>query len=290
MSESPLMRAFLWGQHGNFKNSLGFFIDSFYWELDRDLRCALRHILSLYYQGRFEDFQPFRIQEFDWIFSLGITSKHKHHYANNPVEKVSSSVFVIWNSGNKVIDGERLKTIDPLRIEACDDTRILRYNIQKVNNKTNNIKIVPHPFFSNTLFISFDFLNKKDGLRVEVLHTGSRESLCVTGTLKGIKPLNTRNKFILNKASEFIFKNINIFKTARKHIIFGCLFGLFCIFIYSFINPDFFAQSRPRTGSFNIWTFRAILFVYFMLPTYLFYKIRPPYPSKLRAENNDVDS
>ena len=211
-------------------------------------------------------------------------------YDNNPVEKVSSSVFVIWNSGNKVIDGERLNTIDPLRIEASDDTHILRYNIQKVNNKTNNIKIVPHHHSSNTLFISFDFLNKKDGLRVEVLHTGSIESLCVKGTLKGIKPLNKENKFISNKAFDFIFKNMNILKSVRKYVIFGCLFGLFCIFIYSFINPNFFAQSRPRTGSFNIWTFRATLFVYFMLPTYLFYKTRPPYPSKLRAENNDVDS
>jgi len=211
-------------------------------------------------------------------------------YDNKPVEKVSSSVFVIWNSGNKGIDGERLNTIDPLRIEACDGTSILRYNIQKVNNKTNNIKISPHHLSLNTLFISFDFLNKKDGLRVEVLHTGSIESLCVKGELKGIKPLNKKNKIISNKAFEFIFKNMNILRLVRKYVIFGCLFGLFCIFIYSFINPDFFAQSRPRTGSFNIWTLRATLFVYFMLPAYLFYKARPPYPSKLRAENNDVDS
>lgn len=97
-------------------------------------------------------------------------------YDDFPVEKVSSSVFIIWNSGNKVIDGSSLNTIDPLRVEAHDGIKILRHNIQKTNNPTSNIKVYENPTVSNSLLIGFDFLEKKNGLRVEVLHTGNKKA------------------------------------------------------------------------------------------------------------------
>lgn len=211
-------------------------------------------------------------------------------YDNQPVEKVSSSVFVIWNSGNKVINGDSLKTIDPLRIEACDDVRILRYNIQRVNNKTNNIQIYAEPRFKKKLLISFDFLEKKDGLRIEVLHTGSRESLAVKGTLIGVDCLNKQHKSTSNKTFRFMFKNKNILKLAMKSAGIITIVCLFLALIYSFIQPDFFTETRPRSAKFNLWFARVFLFFYSLFPIYLFYKIRPPYPSTLRAENNDIDS
>lgn len=214
-------------------------------------------------------------------------------YDDVPVEKVSSSVFIIWNSGNKVIDGSSLKTIDPLRVEARDGIKILRHNIQKTNNPTSNIEIYENPNNSGSLLIGFDFLEKKNGLRVEVLHTGNKKSLSVKGKLKGVKH-SYREKANNYIPSDFIIKNKSFIKSyfpvAMKTAAILVVVSLMAILIHTFVQPEFFLRERPRTEHFDLWAVRTTIFVYLLILLFIYYKVRPPYPSKLRADINDADS
>ena len=208
-------------------------------------------------------------------------------YADVSVEKVSSSVFVIWNSGNKVINGNALKTIDPLRIEASDGVEILRSNIQKTNNKTSNIKIEIDPKNKNNLLISFDYLVKKNGFRIEILHTGDRDSLQVKGTLIDVKPLKKRSSD-LNKIFHLAFRDIKTLKNIL--ILSGIIFAviLTLTLLYSFIQPDFFKTDAVRPKTNTLWTLRIILFSYLIFILSVLYKFKPPYPLNLRSDSNQV--
>ncbi|MFH3100949.1 hypothetical protein [Citrobacter freundii] len=208
-------------------------------------------------------------------------------YADVSVEKVSSSVFVIWNSGNKVISGNALKTIDPLRIEASDGVEILRSNIQKTNNKTSNIKIEIDPKNKNNLLISFDYLEKKNGFRIEILHTGDRDSLQVKGTLIDVKPLKKRSSD-LNKIFHLAFRDIKTLKNIL--ILSGIIFAviLTLTLLYSFIQPDFFKTDAVRPKANTLWTLRIILFSYLIFILSVLYKFKPPYPLNLRSDSNQV--
>lgn len=219
-------------------------------------------------------------------FESSLPKKINITYAGVPVEKVSSSVFIIWNSGNKVINGEALKTIDPLRIEASHGVDILRSNIQRTNNKTNNIQIKPDQNNKSNLLISFDYLEKKNGVRIEILHTGDSDSLQVKGTLIGVKPLKRRTG-ILHKSLNLAFNNSKIFKfsLAISGVITAALFLL--TLLYTFIQPDAFKITNPRP--FNIWPIRTVLFSYLILILYVINKMKPPYPSNLRSDNSKVN-
>ncbi|ELY2495258.1 hypothetical protein [Cronobacter sp. JZ38] len=211
-------------------------------------------------------------------------------YDDVPVDKVSSSVFTIWSSGNKVIYGNSLKTINPFRIEAREGVRILRYNIQKVNNKTNNITIKNDPHFHNSLLISFDFLERKNGFRIEILHTGTREDLIVRGQLIDVKSLEKKQNAASHKTYRLLSKNLKAFKSSTKIAFFIIIITLLVALTYSFIQPEFFIRPKPQSAPLNIWTFRAIVTTYLAVPLYFLYRSRPPYPSSLRAENSEPDN
>ncbi|EJQ2916587.1 hypothetical protein NYD81_003310 [Cronobacter sakazakii] len=211
-------------------------------------------------------------------------------YDDVPVDKVSSSVFTIWNSGNKVIYGTSLKTINPLRIEARKGVRILRYNVQKVNNKTNNITIKKDANFHSSLLISFDFLERKNGFRIEILHTGAREDLLVRGQLIDVKSLEKKQNAASHKTYRLMSKNVKAFKSIIKIMFTIMIAALIFALTYSFIHPEFFTRPKPQSAPLNIWTFRAIVSIYLSVPLYFLYRSRPPYPSTLRAENSEPDN
>ncbi|HEC1651646.1 TPA: hypothetical protein R1156_003610, partial [Yersinia enterocolitica] len=82
-------------------------------------------------------------------------------YEGALVPQVTLSTFILWNSGNQVITKEHLKTIDPLRIELTSDFQILKYDIIKTNNDTNNFFLKKNDD-GKSLSVRFDFLEPKN--------------------------------------------------------------------------------------------------------------------------------
>lgn len=66
--------------------------------------------------------------------------------------------------------------------------------------------------------------------------------------------------------------------------------SLVAILIHTFVRPEFFLRERPRTEHFDLWAVRTTIFVYLLILLFIYYKVRPPYPAKLRTDINDADS
>lgn len=100
------------------------------------------------------------------------------------VPRVTRTNVAIWNSGTETIEGSSVVASDPLRIEATGGARLLRAT---VINRTRDVTHADMPNINEMqVRLRFEYLDAKDGLAVEVLHTGEPGSIAVKGTVKGI--------------------------------------------------------------------------------------------------------
>lgn len=206
-------------------------------------------------------------------------------YDGIPVKNVSSSEFIIWNSGNTVITKSALATKEPLRIEFNQGVRLLRYQVIVSNNKINNFHLKIDENYPNSVLVDFDFLEKNEGARIEILHSGDKNDLKEKGKLIGVKSIFSKQKKQSKKQSK---KYSNITSKISDIIFYftAALFPLMILaaIIYSFISPEYFTDTtqpvKPREVS--PWPIRVMgLFaLYFWFSQIM--RLRPPYPSSLK--------
>jgi len=123
-------------------------------------------------------------------------------YHGREVPRVTSTTVAIWNSGTDTIDGNDILSDEPLQINAVSGIQILRVQVLE---RTRDIIIGDIPVIgSSKAIVRFRYLDAKDGVAIEVLHTGGLDAMSVTGTVKGIpdgiKPLDRTqaDRWILN--------------------------------------------------------------------------------------------
>ena len=86
------------------------------------------------------------------------------------IEDLTSTKFYIWNSGNQVLHNADIVPSKPLRIHT-EKATILDAQILRVSDDTNAFMIASAS--DEIITIAFDFVEKGDGLLVQVLHTGN---------------------------------------------------------------------------------------------------------------------
>ncbi|EMM9641621.1 hypothetical protein NTP67_08300 [Providencia rettgeri] len=205
-------------------------------------------------------------------------------YDGSIVENVSSSEFVIWNSGNSVITKSALATKEPLRIEFAKEIQILRYQIVVSNNPINNIELKTDYEYPNSILIDFDFIEKNEGARIEILHTGNKSDIREKGKLIGVKSIFSKQKKLSKKKKEY--KNPFITK-ALDMVLFLMALSLplmiLVMIIYSFVSPEAFtASSQPVRASGSPWMTRIMGSLVLFIFAFQFISRRPPYPSSLK--------
>lgn len=209
-------------------------------------------------------------------------------YDGSPVERVSSSEFIIWNSGNSVINNKDLITMEPLRIEFSQDIKLLRYQIVASNNPINNIELITLKEYPNSILIDFDFLEKDEGMRIEVLHTGTKNDIYEKGKLIGVKStfskIHKPSPVKSNKKKSIFYKIFNFLFEAIPFLI---IFALLIITAITFISPESTQSTQMETKtSRSIWPnviFLSVLSILFIVQTI---RNRPPYPSNLKKPDN----
>ncbi|WP_218187312.1 hypothetical protein, partial [Pseudomonas sp. CHM02] len=114
-------------------------------------------------------------------------------YNGISIPRLTKSILIFWNSGENTVNGEDIVAKDPLRFHVGDDGQILSAVILKSSRAVNDFSIFRSPEFRvNELAFTFNFLDAKDGVVVEILHTSTDRKPSVTGTLKGL-PHGFRN-------------------------------------------------------------------------------------------------
>jgi len=118
-------------------------------------------------------------------------SKLKIFYGDKEVRKVVKTSIVLWNDGNTTFSSDQITLSDPLRIEINGESELLDVDVPRVSRAVNAFIANISPTNPNTINITFDYLDPKDGALIRILHT-KEVNVNVTGTLRGL-PSGVRN-------------------------------------------------------------------------------------------------
>jgi multisubunit Na+/H+ antiporter MnhG subunit len=106
-------------------------------------------------------------------------------YKGAKIQNLTVTKILFWNEGSETIDKQDLTNADPLRITVDDGYIILDYRIISCNNEASKFNCVLSEDKSS-LLIEFDYIDRNQGLVVQVVHTGINQSdIWVTGVIKG---------------------------------------------------------------------------------------------------------
>lgn len=109
-------------------------------------------------------------------------------YGEHPIRNLTVSRLVIWNSGNKLLNHSDVVEEKPLSITSSDNgAEILDASIIKRSEESN--KFVISKKGNHCVEIKFDYMDKKDGAIVQILHTGSINDFDLGCKIKGGKKL-----------------------------------------------------------------------------------------------------
>lgn len=113
-------------------------------------------------------------------------------YRNQDIPRLTRSIVVMWNAGEKTISGTELVKSDPLRLLIPEDGRILSVTVLRVSREVIDFKCLTVETKPNEVGIEFAFLDPADGAAIEVLHTSEARNVEVHGTIRGL-PKGIRN-------------------------------------------------------------------------------------------------
>lgn len=157
--------------------------------------------------------------------SLKLPQDFEVTVAGVKINSLQKSQIVIWNGGNTTITGENIVKEDPLKIVFSPGTKIFDINITGLSRKVNKFTVrhLRNDLTENEILLNFDFLDKEDGIMIEVLHTESAQEPKLIGTIKGLK------NGIKNKGQ------INYFEQNKKKSLLKAAFNWLIALIASFL-------------------------------------------------------
>jgi hypothetical protein len=117
------------------------------------------------------------------------------NFDGKTIEDLTATTFYIWNSGNDVINcedvvGKKMKI-------KCKSEAVLDAQIIKQSDDSNNFSV--DGFTATDINLIFDYIDGGEGVRIQVLHTGSSNDLSVSCKIKGGKPVRNYTELKKNK-------------------------------------------------------------------------------------------
>jgi len=106
-------------------------------------------------------------------------------YAGQRIQNLTVSKIAFWNNGAETINGQDIASADPLVAKLKEGLTILDASVLFVKNEANQFSIDVSDD-SSELFLKFDYVDKGEGVVIQVLHTGrSSADIQLAGTIKG---------------------------------------------------------------------------------------------------------
>lgn len=153
-------------------------------------------------------------------------------YKNEQIKELVITKYAIWNSGNEVLYREDIVEIKPLQVTCNGETtRILDVKILQESDNTNQFIIAD--VNKEHARIDFDYVAPKDGIVIQVIHTGEAQDIIVECKIKGGKKVRILNKDKKHKYSKFV-ENVMIISLGI--LLFAMLFLTLLAIFFSVIN------------------------------------------------------
>lgn len=139
------------------------------------------------------------------------------------LNNLTSTRFVIWNSGNQVINSSDMVREKGITITAADGVEILSVEIVGRSDETN--KFYLSGGLESTQCLSFDYVDKQEGVVLQIFHTGLNDDLSMSCKIKGGKQVRNANKSLGKRK---ILSKVDLQKTLAKFM--GFLAGYLTLY------------------------------------------------------------
>jgi len=107
-------------------------------------------------------------------------------FRGQAIQRLTRTLIVFWNAGEKTILAEDIVRSDPLRLKFRDDGRVLAATVLKQARAVTQVEATFDPLQPNEVGLRFAFLDSGDGAVIEVLHTSERRYAEFLGTVRGL--------------------------------------------------------------------------------------------------------
>ena len=159
-------------------------------------------------------------------------------YDGKPISDLTVSHFTIWNSGNRTLSGSDIVETKELTIFAENESMILDAGIVTSTEETNKFSL--KTVNASNVKIEFDYAEKKDGIVLQVIHTGSSDSIKIGCKIKGGKPLRMH---INDRVPDIIMKTMKKpsrmrFATVLAVTIIACMILSAIVFTVAIFNTE----------------------------------------------------
>ncbi|MBE6814775.1 MAG: hypothetical protein E7522_04920 [Ruminococcaceae bacterium] len=154
-------------------------------------------------------------------------------YDGKQIEDLCVSKFTIWNSGNRTLNSIDMVDSKELTISTLDSSIILDVEIIACSDETNKFSV--KSIDDHTIKVNFDYVDKKEGVIVQIIHTGTDSDIQIDCKIKGGKQIKNINN---NKTTKFIgrFLNSAIFESFSMFFYGVAIILFFLMFIVSFVS------------------------------------------------------
>jgi tetratricopeptide (TPR) repeat protein len=148
-------------------------------------------------------------------------------YKKNKINSLTVTHIAFWNAGRETINRADIVSRDPLRLIFKETGEFIEAVIAFQNNESNNFQYEISEDKS-IVYITFDYIDKNDGLILQVLHTNiSPYNVDLTGKIKGAAmPKKKVVSTDTSSTKNFIFSILPALLLIVTFISF-CLFTLF---------------------------------------------------------------
>lgn len=116
----------------------------------------------------------------------GLPTDISVQYRDKKIERLTRSLIVFWNDGEKTILADDIVATDPIKLTFGDDGFVLSATILKNSRQVIGSSVTQGLEETNVVELKFDFLDPSDGTIVEVLHTSENRYPKVKGTVRGL--------------------------------------------------------------------------------------------------------
>jgi len=113
-------------------------------------------------------------------------------YKGTEIQELVVTKYAIWNSGNMMLHESDIVEEKSLQIVGDEKTsHILDAKIIQCSDEDNKFNI--EKSVDGNVKLSFDYVNVKDGIVVQIVHTGEAKDIKVSCKIKGGKPVRSYN-------------------------------------------------------------------------------------------------
>lgn len=156
-----------------------------------------------------------------------IFSKLSITYDNKPIDDLCVSQYAIWNSGNRTLNASDIVDSKELTISVSEGNTILDVEIIANTETTNNFSVEKND--ENRVIVRFDYADKKDGIVIQIIHTGTTKDLSIDCKIKGGLPIrDVNNETIFQNYFYRTFKKVN-----PKALVFSAIFESSILIIFT---------------------------------------------------------